>query len=106
MGYRADYFKTHDGINGKHRCARCGRWIEKEDSNIDHIIPKKYSKYLGKKIMDSKFNTQLMCEHCNKSKGAKMDNTATDLMVNVVRVMANDAIRSILGKDKGKKRRK
>lgn len=84
MGYREMYFKENKPIMGKYRCARCGKLFAKKDIDIDHIIPK------SKGGMDHPMNLQAMCKHCNRSKGAKTDNTIGDLVKhNVKRTIKN-----------------
>ena len=81
MGYRAEYFKHAQAVNGKYQCCNCGGWFKKEQINVDHRIPKKHGG------TDSLTNLQAMCEHCNKSKGAKV--TATDYLSTGLQSAAN-----------------
>lgn len=74
MGYREDFFKENKGIKGKYRCVRCGKWYPKSEIDVDHIIPQKYGG------PDHLANLQAMCKHCNRSKGADLSNTVTDLV--------------------------
>lgn len=76
MGYRETYFKENKGMMGKYRCVRCGGWFPKSEIDVDHIIPK------SKGGSDKAFNLQAMCKHCNRSKGAKINNTVGDLVSN------------------------
>lgn len=60
-----EYIYSRDG--GK--CVVCGKKLKKgdDDMTIDHIVPRE----LGGSSLDTR-NLQLMCKHCNKTKGSKL----------------------------------
>ena len=89
MGYREKYFKENKGFMGKYRCARCGRWFNKRDIDIDHIIPK------SKGGTDSMYNLQAMCKHCNRSKGNKTNNVVGDLLKHNAKRVVKNSIKNI-----------
>ena len=53
----------------KGKCVVCGKKLRKgdEEMTIDHIVPRE----LGGSSLDTR-NLQLMCKHCNKTKGSKL----------------------------------
>ena len=75
MGYREDWFKENKSDHGWYTCAKCGKKIRKAEVDIDHIIPQKYTK------IDHVGNLQCLCQHCNRSKQARIGikETTTDL---------------------------
>lgn len=89
MGYRENYFKENKGLMGKYRCVRCGKWYPKSKIDVDHIIPK------SKGGSDKAFNLQAMCQHCNRSKGAKTNNTVGDLVSNNAKRAVKGVVKNI-----------
>lgn len=58
---------------GWYTCAGCGKKIRWKDVDVDHIQPK------SKLGSNDAYNLQPMCRHCNRSKGASIENTRKDL---------------------------
>lgn len=77
--YRELWFKNNSPFLGKYQCSHCKGWFKKSDIDIDHIIPKKYG---GKDVLS---NLQPLCYHCNRSKGAKVEDVPVDFTKNLVR---------------------
>lgn len=75
--YSSDYRKTGLETNysnhGWYTCAHCGRKFHASAVDIDHIKPK------SKGGSNSPKNLQILCQHCNRSKGNKTDKTRQDL---------------------------
>lgn len=85
MGYRNDYFNRNlDSNNGWYKCIKCGNSFRKGDMDIDHIIPQKYGG------SDNILNLQCICKHCNRSKGANMSESFSDLFRSVKREALNE----------------
>ena len=72
--YRKKAFELNASNNGWYECPRCHKKFRKKDMDVDHIIPK------SKGGPDYSGNLQLLCYHCNRSKGAKEDHTGEDLL--------------------------
>lgn len=70
--YRQTALDTTDSDHGWYLCAHCGRKFRKADMDADHIIPKS----LGGS--NNPRNLQLLCSHCNRSKGNKTSLTLID----------------------------
>lgn len=67
--YRSAHFQLDPGFFGNYyQCVQCGKIISRRATQVDHIVPLKSA--LG---LNASVNTASTCEHCNKSKGAKMD---------------------------------
>ena len=66
MGYRENWFKENKSDHGWYTCAKCGKKLRKSDVDIDHILPQKYVK------IDHPSNLQCLCQHCNRSKQARV----------------------------------
>lgn len=71
--YRSTSIRNSDGNNGWYRCVKCGRSFRLSDMDADHIVPK------SKGGDNSRANLQLICKHCNRSKGADTNDTQADL---------------------------
>lgn len=71
--YRKKAFENSESNYGWYTCARCGKKFRKKDMDVDHIVPKSCG---GD---NSRYNLQILCAHCNRSKGANMQDTARDL---------------------------
>lgn len=71
--YRETGRNTFSQNNGWYTCVRCGKRFRWKDIDVDHIVPK------SKGGMDSSYNLQAMCKHCNRSKGNRTDDTRKDL---------------------------
>ena len=71
--YRAKAFDNTDSNHGWYTCPRCGRKFRADDMDADHIVPQ------SRGGSDSRYNLQLLCKHCNRSKGNDMDDTWDDL---------------------------
>jgi len=75
--YSSDYRKTGLETNysnyGWYKCAHCGRKFRASKVDIDHIKPKSRGGSNNPK------NLQVLCQHCNRSKGNKTDKTKQDL---------------------------
>ncbi len=71
--YRSKAFINSNSNNGWYTCPKCGKKFRKKDIDVDHILPK------SKGGDDSRYNLQLLCYHCNRSKSANTLDTATDL---------------------------
>lgn len=65
-----NYFPQNKGW---YTCVRCGKKFRWKDIDVDHIVPQ--SKGGG----DNAYNLQPMCQHCNRSKGNKTNDTINDL---------------------------
>lgn len=90
MGYREDYFKANEGITiagkrGKYyRCVSCGKLFPKSQVDIDHKISKRYGG------TDDIWNLQVMCIHCNRSKGKNSSNV--DVISSVVGATCSEGV--------------
>ena len=62
--------------SGHKKCEICGIPVELDTLNVDHIIP---WDYVGDELPN---NYQILCEHCNKSKGANVSQTLEKLIFN------------------------
>ena len=62
--------------SGCKHCAICGTPVELDTLNVDHIIP---WDYVGDELPN---NYQILCEHCNKTKGANISQTLEKLIFN------------------------
>lgn len=71
--YRKKCFENSESNNGWYTCARCGRSFRASNMDVDHIIPQ------SRGGSNSRDNLQLLCQHCNRSKGNDMDDTYDDL---------------------------
>ena len=79
LGYRDERFKKEKSNYGWYTCAQCGKKGRKSDMDVDHIFPK------SKGGPNSTFNTQLLCQSCNRSKGAKVDSRVVKGYANKVK---------------------
>ena len=68
MGYRDIFFKDkkNKSNHGWFRCTSCGKGLRKKEATIDHILPQSMGG--GHDV----HNLQVMCKHCNSSKGNSM----------------------------------
>ena len=71
--YRKKAFENSQSNHGWYTCAKCGRKFRKEDMDVDHIVPQ------SRGGDNSRYNLQLLCKHCNRSKQASMKDTERDL---------------------------
>lgn len=71
--YRRTAFENSQSNHGWYTCAKCGRKFRKEDMDADHIVPQ------SRGGDNSRYNLQLLCKHCNRSKQASMNETRQDL---------------------------
>lgn len=71
--YRSKAFDNAESNGGWYTCAKCGRKFRKKDIDIDHINPR------SKGGNNSRYNLQILCSHCNRSKGANMSDTYEDM---------------------------
>ena len=60
----------------KTHCEICGKPVTIDALNVDHVIP---WDYVGDELQD---NYQILCEHCNKSKGANVSQALEKLIFN------------------------
>lgn len=58
---------------GWYTCVKCGKKLRWKDVDVDHIQPK------SKGGSNDAYNLQVMCKHCNRSKGASTADTGKDL---------------------------
>lgn len=58
---------------GWYTCARCGKKFRRSQVDVDYIIPR------SKGGDNSRYNLQILCQHCNRSKQNDMKDTADDL---------------------------
>lgn len=52
---------------GGYTCALCGKWVSKEDMELDHII----SRSRAPQSFDDLDNLQPTCSTCNRAKGSR-----------------------------------
>lgn len=71
--YRKKAFDNSDSNYGWYTCPKCGGKFRKKDMDADHILPK------SKGGDNSRYNLQLLCSHCNRSKQASTSETKADL---------------------------
>lgn len=71
--YRKKAFENTESNHGWYTCSKCGRSFRKSDMDVDHIMPKS----LGGS--NSRYNLQVLCVHCNRSKQNDIADTYDDL---------------------------
>ncbi|MBR0148683.1 MAG: HNH endonuclease [Lachnospiraceae bacterium] len=71
--YRDIVFENSSSNNGWFKCSKCGKNFRRSDMDADHIVPK------SKGGSNSRYNLQLICKHCNRSKRDDTSETAKDL---------------------------
>lgn len=71
--YRKKAFDNTESNNGWYTCSKCGKKFRKKDMDVDHIVPQ------SRNGSNSRYNLQVLCAHCNRSKGADMSDTWEDL---------------------------
>lgn len=71
--YRERALQDEVSNHGWYICPKCGGKFRKSDMEADHIIPH------SKGGDNSRGNLQLICRHCNRSKGASTSDTKKDL---------------------------
>lgn len=72
-GYRKNGKMYLPQEKGWYTCTRCGKKLRWKDVDVDHIQPK------SKGGSNDAYNLQVMCKHCNRSKGASTEDTKNDL---------------------------
>lgn len=72
--YRQKAFEYSDSNRGWYTCARCGKKFRRTGMDVDHIVPR------SKGGDNSIHNLQLLCAHCNRSKGADTKDTFSDFI--------------------------
>lgn len=70
--YRKTAFKNTPSNNGWFTCPQCGKKFRASEMDVDHIVPQ------SRGGTNSIENLQLLCAHCNRSKGNDTSNTKTD----------------------------
>jgi 5-methylcytosine-specific restriction endonuclease McrA len=83
-GYRQKALEDTPSNNGWYTCPKCGRKFRQSQMDADHIEPK------SKGGSNNRANMQLLCQHCNRSKGASTEDTAKDLIENQKRLAKVD----------------
>ena len=71
--YRERALQDEVSNYGWYTCPQCGGKFRKSDMEADHIVPH------SKGGDNSRGNLQLICRHCNRSKGASTSETRKDL---------------------------
>ena len=71
--YREKAFNNTESSNGWYTCAHCGKKFRKADMDADHILPK------SKGGDNSRYNLQVLCSYCNRSKRDDTSQTDDDL---------------------------
>lgn len=71
--YRAKAFDNSESNNGWYTCPKCGRKFRATSMDVDHIIPQ------SRNGSNSRYNLQLLCAHCNRSKRNDTSDTDADL---------------------------
>lgn len=72
--YRQTAINTTDSDHGWYQCRHCGKKYRKSDMDVDHIIPQ------SKGGLNNPGNLQMLCKHCNRSKGNKTKGIIGDLV--------------------------
>ncbi len=81
--YRQKAIDNAPSNNGWYKCTKCGKSYRKADMDADHILPRKHGG------SDAAENMQLICKHCNRSKGASTKDTAADYKANAKNLKEN-----------------
>ena len=71
--YRDVALRNTPSNRGWYKCPRCGRNFRASQMDADHIVPKSKNGY------NDTYNMQLLCAHCNRSKGDDTSQTEEDL---------------------------
>lgn len=71
--YREKAFINASSNYGWYTCSNCGKKFRKADVDVDHIVPKSLDG------SNSRYNLQILCVHCNRSKQADTSQTSADL---------------------------
>ena len=72
--YRYKFIKANPPVDGKYRCVYCGRLVNKNDMEVDHILPvskAKSVKWVRKKLkrgVNDLSNLVPACHKCNRKK--------------------------------------
>ena len=82
--YREKCIANTASNNGWYKCCKCGKSFRASQMDADHIFPK------SKGGSNDRENMQLICMHCNRSKGAKVDDTCKDFKENIKRLAKHD----------------
>lgn len=82
--YRDTYLKNNKSNYGWYTCVKCGKKFRKGNIDIDHILPQ------SKGGIDSEFNLQCLCVHCNRSKQASTKDTIPDLARSIGRIIGRE----------------
>lgn len=90
--YRKTYFDNTMSVGGLYYCKRCHKLFRKEQMDVDHIVPQ------SKGGSDALWNLQGLCQHCNRSKGAKTDNTVKDLVTTNATRAVTGLVKGVFGK--------
>ena len=72
--YRQTAIDTTDSDHGWYLCSHCGKKYRKKDMDADHIFPK------SRGGSNNPGNLQMLCKHCNRSKGNDVNRSAGDLV--------------------------
>lgn len=83
--YRKTALQNTDANYGWYTCPKCGKKFRASKMDADHIVPK------SKGGDNSRYNLQLLCYHCNRSKNNKTDDTEEDLLRRYQEIQKQDA---------------
>ena len=71
--YRKTALQNSNSNYGWYTCPKCGRKFRASDMDADHIMPKSCGG------TNSRYNLQMLCYHCNRSKQNDTSDTFADL---------------------------
>ena len=71
--YRNTAIRNSKSNNGWYECCKCHKKYRLKDMDADHIVPK------SKGGDNTRYNLQLICKHCNRSKRDDTSETYADL---------------------------
>lgn len=97
MGYREDFFKTNKSKNGKYECAYCGEPLNKDQVDVDHVIPKSRG---GSNSVSDAITVLKMLEQLEKSSGGDVSQwkKLADELRQSIRDTAAEAAKSLTEK--------